>query len=260
MLRQSSRPNNQPFRASSEFLPVVPAPAPVHLDHNEMKFQVSVKAALVRDLPLVGGDLWFAYTQQSNWQVWNAAISRPFRETNYEPEFMLAYQLNRKLAGAWTLRQLTWSLNHQSNGRGEPLSRSWNRIYAQLEFDRGKNLEVLVRPWWRIPEGHSGDDNPAIEHYMGHGDVVVNYKAPTWNASLLLRNNLERNHNRGAAQLDVAFPCARLGDFILKMQIFSGYGESLIDYNHRQTTIGLGVEATGWMDRTFPKAPTACSR
>jgi phospholipase A1 len=232
----------------------------VHLDHNEMKFQVSVKAALVRDLPLMGGDLWFAYTQQSNWQVWNAAISRPFRETDYEPEFMLSYKLNRQLAGAWSLRQLTWSLNHQSNGRGEPLSRSWNRIYAQLEFDRGKNLEVLVRPWWRIPEGHSGDDNPAIEHYMGHGDVVVNYKAPTWNASLLLRNNLERTHNRGAAQLDVAFPCARLGDFILKMQIFSGYGESLIDYNHRQTTIGLGVEATGWMDRTFPKAPTACSR
>jgi hypothetical protein len=44
------------------------------------------------------------------------------------------------------------------------------------------------------------------------------------------------------------------------MQIFSGHGESLIDYNHRQTTIGLGVEATGWMGRTFPKAPTACSR
>ncbi|MGZ5138125.1 MAG: phospholipase A [Burkholderiales bacterium] len=260
ILRQSSRPNNQPFSASNEFLGSANTAAPIHLDHNEMKFQLSLKAPIVQSVPLLGGNLWFAYTQQSNWQVWNAGISRPFRETDYEPEILLNYQLDRKLTDRWTIRHLTWALNHQSNGRGEPLSRSWNRIYAQLELDRGKDLQVLLRPWWRIPESRSNDDNPDIQHYLGYGDLVVNYKAADWNASLLLRNNLERSHNRGAAQLDVAFPCAYLGDFVLKLQLFSGYGESLIDYNHRQTTIGVGLEATGWMDHRFSRAPGGCAR
>jgi phospholipase A1 len=260
ILRQSSRPNNQPFSASNEFSSSASSAAPVHLDHNEMKFQLSLKAAIMQSVPLLGGNLWFGYTQQSNWQVWNAGISRPFRETDYEPEIMLNYQLDRKLTDRWSLGHLTWAFNHQSNGRGDPLSRSWNRVYAQLEFDRGKDLQVLLRPWWRIPESRSRDDNPDIEHYLGYGDLVVNYKAAAWNASLLLRNNLERSHNRGAAQLDLAFPCAHLGDFVLKLQLFSGYGESLIDYNHRQTTIGVGLEATGWMDHRFSRAPGGCAR
>jgi phospholipase A1 len=259
ILRQSSSPNNQPFSASNEFL-ASPTAAPLHLDHNEMKFQLSLKAAIMQSVPLLGGNLWFGYTQQSNWQVWNGALSRPFRETDYEPEIMLAYQLDQKLTDRWTLRHMTWALNHQSNGRGAPLSRSWNRVYAQLELDRGQDLQVLLRPWWRIPESRSNDDNPDIQHYLGYGDLVVNYKAAGWNASLLLRNNLERSNNRGAAQLDVAFPCAHLGDFVLKLQLFSGYGESLIDYNHKQTTIGVGLEATGWMDRGFSRAPGGCTR
>jgi phospholipase A1 len=259
ILRQTSQPNDRPLRASNEFQPAVAATA-VPLDHNEMKFQVSLKAALLHGVPLLGGDLWFAYTQQSSWQVWNRRLSRPFRETDYEPELLLSYPLKIGLTEAWSLQNLTFGFNHQSNGRGDPLSRSWNRLQAQVDLARGTNFEVLVRPWWRIPEDRSTDDNPDIQRYLGYGDVVVNYRAPTWIASLLLRNNLEKRHNRGAMQLDVAFPCLRLGDFVVKMQLFSGFGESLIDYNHRQTTIGVGVEAAGWMDRTFARRsrPAAC--
>jgi phospholipase A1 len=43
-------------------------------------------------------------------------------------------------------------------------------------------------------------------------------------------------------QLDWATPVSNsLGALKLHVQLTSGYGETLIDYNHRQTTIGVGV-------------------
>jgi phospholipase A1/A2 len=43
----------------------------------------------------------------------------------------------------------------------------------------------------------------------------------------------------GAVQAHWTFPIARRVRGIV--QVFSGYGESLIDYNVRQTTYGIGI-------------------
>ena len=65
--------------------------------HNEVKFQLSFKFKLWRDIirdhtikniiekstGIRGVDLWVAYTQQSFWQLYNDAFSAPFRDTNY---------------------------------------------------------------------------------------------------------------------------------------------------------------------------------
>jgi len=213
------------------------------LSDSEVKFQISFKLKAWEDIGHTGADLWFGYTQQSHWQIYNAANSRPFRETNYEPEAMLVIPTDRRFLGLrWRFFNL--AVNHQSNGQSDPLSRSWNRVYAQFGFERG-GFALLVRPWWRIKERVGADDNPDITHYMGAGDVVAIYQRGEHMFSLLLRDNFDRHDNRGAAQLDWSFRFT--GNLKGYVQLFSGYGESLIDYNYRQNVFGIGVLINNWM-------------
>jgi phospholipase A1/A2 len=216
---------------------------PESLDDLEAKFQLSLKAKVWQGVFGHDGDLWVAYSQSSRWQVYNAAESRPFRETNYEPEAMLVFDTNYEVLG-WQGRLLGIGVNHQSNGRSNPLSRSWNRIIADIGFER-EGWTVMVRPWWRITEQRDDDDNPDINDYMGRGDVQIVHESGRQEVGLMLRHSLRGgSHSHGAAQLTWSFPMG--GNFRGYLELFHGYGESLIDYNHNATYLGLGVSLLDW--------------
>ena len=237
------------WTSSKNELPHSPNPANtagerLALRRGEAKFQISLKTKVWEDMVGDNGDLWLGYTQTSYWQIYNSAESRPFRESNYEPEIMAVFRTNYDLLG-WKGRLAGISLNHQSNGRSEPLSRSWNRLIAQFGFERD-NWMMMVRPWWRIPESDRTDDNPDIEDYMGRADLLLVRKSEGHELSFLLRHSLrlgDRSH--GSVQVDYAFPITSY----LKayVQVFNGYGASLIDYNHRQTRIGFGISLVQWL-------------
>jgi phospholipase A1 len=128
---------------------------------------------------------------------------------------------------------------HQSNGQTSTLSRSWNRVYAQVGLERA-GWTVLGRVWKRINEAAADDDNRDIVDYMGRGDVIVTYRSNGNDYSALLRRNFSTE--RGAVQLSWAFPLA--GHIKGYVHAFSGYGQSLIDYNYYQNTVGLGLLGT----------------
>ncbi|MEO8671744.1 MAG: phospholipase A [Tahibacter sp.] len=216
---------------------------PDRLQHAEMKFQLSLKSKVWQGVFGDHGDLWVGYTQTSHWQINNSRLSRPFRETNYEPEAMLTFATNYQVFG-WDARMIGIGVNHQSNGRGLPLSRSWNRVVANIGFERG-DWTIMLRPWWRIAEPHHKDDNPDISDFMGRGDAQI---VRVWNGhefSLLFRHTLRGGDDfRGAVGFDWAFPIK--DELRGHVQLFDGYGESLIDYNHRATYLGLGVSLLEW--------------
>jgi len=213
------------------------------LDELEAKFQLSFKTKLAERLFGDNGDLWFGYTQSTRWQVYNAHISRPFRETNHEPELLLVFRNGYRLGG-WHGRMLAIGINHQSNGRSDPHSRSWNRLMFNLGLDRD-NWALMLRPWVRIAESAKNNDNPDIADYMGRGDLTLTRVLGRHEVSLMARHSMRGGaRSRGALQLDWGFPIH--GEFRGHLQVFSGYGESLIDYNHRATYIGLGVSLTEW--------------
>ena len=69
------------------------------LQSAEAKFQLSLKTKVLQGIFGSRADLWVGYTQSSRWQVYNGDISRPFRETNYEPELMLVLPNSYSFAG-----------------------------------------------------------------------------------------------------------------------------------------------------------------
>jgi phospholipase A1 len=218
------------------------------LTNTETKFQISLKSKLWENVIGDYSDLWFGYTQSSRWQLFNAAQSRPFRETDYEPELILNFRTQFSLPWGWDARMAGMSFTHVSNGRNIPLSRSWNRVIGQIGFDR-PGWSIVARPWWRLHEDRSSDDNPDIEDYMGRGEVLVTRNWRGHEISALLRHSLrDGERSRGAVELNWAFPIH--GELKGYLQFFSGYGESLIDYNHTANYVGLGVSLVEWYSST----------
>lgn len=214
------------------------------LQNVEAKFQVSFKMPVwinIADLPI---SLYAAYTQVSFWQAYNAAHSSPFRETNYEPEVFALWQQNKDLPLGWKFKLASVSLTHQSNGRGEPISRSWNRIGSSFSFEK-ENLTVTVNPWLRIAEPSSEDNNPDLLDYYGHGKINAIYKAQEHTFVMTSRNNIESGFSKGSVEFSWSFPLH--GKVRGYFQLFSGYGNSMIEYNKYTNTVGLGISLTDWL-------------
>lgn len=245
IVRRSNGPNTSPSSPFADHNSL----APYDLNSGEAKFQLSFKSDIgsQQHIDFLGIETfrtWIAYTQQSNWQIFNRQNSSPFRETNYEPELIAT--LGTGNADGLKLINLGWT--HQSNGRPLPESRGWNRLYLQGGWEWNNNTSFLLRGWHRIYESPANDDNPDITDYLGKADMVARWEPADKSQAIaiLLRNNLSDDPNRSFVQLDWATP-AKFGNAArVHVQITSGYGESLIDYNHRQTTFGLGFSFREW--------------
>ncbi|MBS3805777.1 MAG: phospholipase A, partial [Oleiphilaceae bacterium] len=213
------------------------------LDKQEAKFQISFKVPLLTGLFDDRTTLWFGYTQLSFWQVLNEDSSRPFRETNFNPELFARYQTDFEI-GPGVVNHVTLGIDHESNGRADPRSRSWNRITGSASYSYNRWL-FIVAPWYRIPEDSQDDDNPDIEKFLGHGDYWAVYKmAEDRTVSVKLRNNFRSDNNKTSVQLGYSFP---MGDLRGYVQYYNGYGESLIDYNERIHRIGVGIMLNDWL-------------
>lgn len=216
---------------------------PMALTAAEAQFQLSFKTRVMNNIFGDNGSLWLGYTQSSRWQIYNGDLSRPFRETNYEPEAMLVFRTPLELGGL-NLRMSGIGINHQSNGRSNPLSRSWNRAIAHFGFEYN-DLSLQIRPWWRIPEEDKDNNNPGIENYIGRGEIILAQHLGEHVLSVQGRHSLRSgDESRGSVKLSWSIPIN--GNLKAYLMAFSGYGESMIDYNHRQTMLGAGISLVDW--------------
>lgn len=215
------------------------------INSNEVKFQISMKAPLYDDF-WGGSTLYAAFTSVFFWQAYNGNESRPFREINFTPEIFLAKPVDWQI-GPIDSELIAFGFRHDSNGRNVPSSRSWNRLYVR-HISRVGPYYVSLMPWYRIPEDKKsdpmkthGDDNPDIEKYMGNFELEVARAFGNHVVELMVRNNL-RSDNKGAGQINYSFPLNKR--FKGLVQVFSGYGDSLINYDDYENRVSLGILLT----------------
>ncbi|MFZ3222232.1 MAG: phospholipase A [Rugosibacter sp.] len=203
------------------------------------RFQLSLKyhildpqSYLAQWAPLLS-QLYFAYTQNSTWDL--DAESKSFRDTSYRPSLFWQTELSGQ---GRVPKRLHIGYEHESNGKSGVDSRSVDMLFVRpiwrKEFSNGSALTFAPKFYGYVDK----TDNPDIQRYRGYVDWALRYG---YEDGWLLNSQLRRGTaNRGSVQLDVSVPFrtpvfTRTGGF-LTFQLFSGYGENLLDYNVQRST------------------------
>lgn len=248
--------NQQPTSGN----PLNNAVVPQGFSKTDAKIELSVRTKIAKGLFKSSDDdesdhdsLWFAYSQKSYWQVFNKELSRPFRSTDFEPEAIYIYPHQIGLPFGWNYRLTGAGVVHQSNGQSLPLSRSWNRAYvfgaAEKQLSPSSFLIVQAKVWRRFRESATDDDNPGIENFVGRGEFLADWQInPRNSLGVTLKHSL-RSDAKGSARVDwMLAPKSSPSYSGLRyhVQLFNGYGDSLLDYNRRRTVLSLGLSLVDW--------------
>lgn len=198
---------------------------------NETEFQVSIKYDMFTNLLGMNEIYTIAYTQLSFWQLY--ADSAYFRETNYNPEAFITLPIG-KIGDVEFVKAARVGFAHQSNGRGGVEERSWNYFYGALYFQY-KNLFTELKVWSSWDKALKY--NPDLLDYLGSGHVRFSLPYKKHLAQLMFRSAFNGNY---AVEANYSYPLFGRDDLFLYVKGFSGYGESLIDYNNEVQKIGFG--------------------
>ena len=233
----------------------------------QAKFQISMKFRVLKpNLYVFKYNIFPAYVAYTQKTLWNVGQqSRPFEESNINPEFFLDYPVNTTITGRFKLRSIVISpIEHESNGLAGVQSRGWNRQYVLIKFglESKEKLEesnsflsdkamLYVKLWHASSYSDEtaylrsiGSSDKFLD-YMGQGEIGVSVRNFLWGGSL-------RDH-----QLDVKTPIFRAQsknsyelefrqqlpntNFALYLQYWYGYGETLMRFDQfgRRGFLGL---------------------
>jgi phospholipase A1 len=119
-------------------------------------------------------------------------------------------------------------------------------------MEKGDSFRLQGKIWARLHEDPADDDNPDILDRIGRAEL-----AGFWNVNknntlgFTLRHSLRADAN-GSIRLEWLRDIADSGNtggrngLRLHSQLFSGYGDSMVDYNRRRTVLSVGLSLVDW--------------
>jgi phospholipase A1 len=114
-------------------------------------------------------------------------------------------------------------------------------------MEKGTDFALTGRIWKRVQEKAVMDDNPNITDYVGRAELTGTWNLDAQNTLLATARHTLRSNGRGSLRLEwlrtigtSSNPTVGSG-LRIHTQLFTGYGDSLIDFNRRRTVLNVGL-------------------
>jgi outer membrane phospholipase A len=235
-VRASDDPNLQDEGRLSFYDPMYFVVGP-GIDGNA-QFQLSFKLRLYeprdRSSRRFINNFYLGYTQTSLWDL--TSDSKPFLDTSYRPALFyyvpdIGWRVDGRAVG------LAAGYEHESNGQDGSDSRNLDSLFVKPYFTFGDPSRFY---WTFAPKLYlylDKTENPDIAKYRGYGDFRFTYgKDDDWQLAASLRKGTQSSAY--SIDLQWTYPLARWFDGVagyLMVQYFNGWGETLLDYNQRES-------------------------
>jgi len=196
-------------------------------------FQISFRQRLTKSVLPFKLFAYFTYTQKSFWDIY--MDSRPFRDSNYNPGIGLGRYLvykNQLVGGVFI------QLKHESNGRDEEESRSWNYLDLTAKYYFNPRLNITGEIW--IPFS-KGTENKDLIDYKGLGQLSFNYVSHEQKWWLSADLNQRKKVGNVNTTLSLGYILSKDTNLYLFSRFYNGYAESLLDYNKYTMNIRVGI-------------------
>jgi len=216
----------------------------IKYDRKEAELQVSLKLQVAHNLFGMDERYYLSYTQHAFWQIY--IYSSPFRENLYNPEGFVVFPIS-DTKSIFQMRSVKFAVAHKSNGqpntenipefKGFNLSKSINYFYSTLRMQHSTLITdmTLLLPF---PGSSNLSDNPDLMKYLGYTKVKFTYFYHENMFTMMVRGNFDSM--KGAVEATYSYPLRKDKSYFY-MKLFSGYVESLIDYNKNITKFSIGV-------------------
>ncbi|NDW10002.1 phospholipase [Dysgonomonas sp. 520] len=201
--------------------------------NSDAKIQISVSQRLTNSVLPFNSYLFLTFTQLAYWDIFRESF--PFRDLNFNPTIGLGRALAYKNR---FLGVLSFQLEHESNGKDEDYSRSWNKISFMGLLKINRHWTVQAKAWIPLVDGGNNKD---IVKYKGWGHLGIDYsKGRRFNVGLLLTKRSTSDLSANIT-MNLSYRFSTNTNQYLFVEYFNGYGESLIDYNKYHHRIRAGI-------------------
>ncbi|MCE2945898.1 MAG: phospholipase A [bacterium] len=260
---EAARPGDSPAGArvsqTDRLGSAISAHEPVYIafgdrERRNARFQISFKYRLFNE----GGDLardlaplrhvYFGYTQTALWDL--ESDSAPFRDSSYRPSLFYRNDALWTSAARGMRLGLAAGVEHESNGRDGPSSRSINTAFVRPMARLGDPAGWQLTLGPRLHGYLDRDGNADIARYRGHADLFASIGHPDrWQFSSTLRRGTGKHF--GSTLVEASYPLRTVSlgnlDGYIYFQYFNGYGESILDYDRRfPAQLRIGFAITRW--------------